>query len=167
MDVTIIGNFDVISRTNEFSFSKNRYWYEYFTGDSIEIQDGKITVELKPGEFRIYTSEKIPTPANGKELITDLKNNHEEKINTYTLSQNYPNPFNPITTITYQIPQTDRVILKVYDVLGREIKTLVDEIKQPGRYEVEFNASGLSSGIYFYRIQAGSYSETKNMILLK
>ncbi len=91
----------------------------------------------------------------------------KNSIINFHLSQNYPNPFNPITTITYQIPQTDRVILKVYDVLGREIKTLVDEIKQPGRYEVEFNASGLSSGIYFYRIQAGSYSETKNMILLK
>ena len=90
----------------------------------------------------------------------------------FQLESNYPNPFNPSTVINYQLPTASKVILKVYDVLGREIATLVNEEKSPGFYEVEFNChSGegrnLSSGIYFYRIQAGSFVSTKKMILLK
>ncbi len=84
-----------------------------------------------------------------------------------SLEQNYPNPFNPVTTIKYQIPELSFVILKVYDVLGREVVTLVNEEKQTGSYEVEFDATSLSSGIYFYRLQAGSFVETKKMVLIK
>jgi len=85
----------------------------------------------------------------------------------FNLSQNYPNPFNPATTITYQIPEREFVTIKVYDILGREVATLVNEEKPAGSYEIQFNASGLTSGIYFYQLKAGSYSETKKMILLK
>lgn len=92
----------------------------------------------------------------------------------FELSQNYPNPFNPITKIGYSVPVLDanfasstKVILKVYDVLGREVATLVDEVKQPGSYEVEFDGSKLSSGVYFYKFQAGKYSSAKKMILLR
>jgi 3-phytase len=84
----------------------------------------------------------------------------------YDLSQNYPNPFNPSTKIKYQIPDINFVTLKVYDVLGNEIETLVDEEKQIGYHNIEFNASTLSSGVYFYRLQAGNYIETKKMVLL-
>jgi len=89
----------------------------------------------------------------------------------FSLGQNYPNPFNPSTTIKYQIPELSFVTLKVYDVLGNEIVTLVNEEEPAGEYEVEFSSSGgandLSSGIYFYQIKAGSYIETKKMILLR
>ena len=92
----------------------------------------------------------------------------------FSLAQNYPNPFNPSTTIRYSIPNVtlsgvegSRVLLKVYDVLGNEIATLVNEEKPAGNYKVEFNASNLASGIYFYRLQAGSFVETKKMILLR
>ena len=85
----------------------------------------------------------------------------------FFLSQNYPNPFNPITTIKYQIPELSNVTLKVYDVLGNEIASPVNEEKPSGSYEVEFNATILSSGIYFYRLQAGSFVETKKMVLMK
>ena len=85
----------------------------------------------------------------------------------FELLQNYPNPFNPSTTINYQIPELSNVVLKVYDVLGNEISVLVNESKQPGYYEVELNATSLPSGIYFYRLQAGSFVETKKMILIK
>jgi len=85
----------------------------------------------------------------------------------FTLLQNYPNPFNPATTINFEIPEREFVTLKVYDILGREFATLVDEEKPAGSYEVQFSASGLTSGIYFYQFQAGNYSETKKMILLK
>jgi len=85
----------------------------------------------------------------------------------YQLFQNFPNPFNPITKINYQIPELSFVTLKVYDVLGSEIVTLVNEEKPIGSYEVKFDATNLPSGIYFYRIQAGSFVETKKMLLLK
>ncbi|HSD62684.1 MAG TPA: T9SS type A sorting domain-containing protein [Ignavibacteriaceae bacterium] len=87
----------------------------------------------------------------------------------FFLFQNYPNPFNPSTVIKYQVPELSKVKLTVYDVLGREIKTLVNEEKPVGSYEVEFSAKGgnLSSGIYFYRIEAGKFSDAKKFVLLK
>jgi len=85
----------------------------------------------------------------------------------FNLEQNYPNPFNPTTIINYQIPKRGLVVLKVYDILGREVTTLVNEEKQAGSYEVEFNGSSFSSGVYFYRIEAGSFSDTKKLLLLK
>ena len=85
----------------------------------------------------------------------------------YFLYQNYPNPFNPSTVIGYRIPEKSFVNLTVYDVLGNEISILVNETKEPGSYEVNFDASGLSSGIYIYKITAGSFQENKKMILLR
>ena len=85
----------------------------------------------------------------------------------FELSQNYPNPFNPTTTIQYAIPQSEHVTLKVYDELGNEVRTLVNGEKSAGEYNVEFNGSNLSSGIYFYKISAGNYSEVKKLMLLK
>jgi len=85
----------------------------------------------------------------------------------YNLAQNYPNPFNPVTTIQYSLTQRSNVTLKVYDVLGKEIAVLVNEEKDRGVYNVNFDATGLASGMYMYRIQAGSFAETKKMILLR
>jgi hypothetical protein len=85
----------------------------------------------------------------------------------YSLSQNYPNPFNPITNIKYSIKDQKLVTLKIYDILGREVKTLVNEIKTPGEYLVSFNGSELSSGIYFYRIIVGDFTAVKRMLMIK
>ena len=85
----------------------------------------------------------------------------------FALMQNYPNPFNPSTKITFQIPESGLVSLKIYDVLGIEIATLVNEEKNPGKYEVDFNASNLSSGIYFYTLRAGNFVSIKKMMLIK
>ena len=85
----------------------------------------------------------------------------------YELSQNYPNPFNPSTTIKYQIPELSFVTLKVYDVLGIEVATLINGEKPVGSYEVEFDGTGLPSGVYFYRLKTGSYFQTRKMVLLK
>ncbi len=85
----------------------------------------------------------------------------------FELAQNYPNPFNPMTTIRYQIPTAETVSLKVYDVLGKEVATLVSGRQEAGSYVVPFNAAGLSSGMYFYRLQAGSFAETRKMMLVK
>jgi hypothetical protein len=89
------------------------------------------------------------------------------RIMTFSFSQNYPNPFNPTTKIQYQLPELSKVKLTVYDMLGREIKTLVNEEKPAGSYEVKFDGTGLPSGIYFYRIETGKFSDTKKFILLK
>ncbi|MFZ1279501.1 MAG: T9SS type A sorting domain-containing protein, partial [Ignavibacteriaceae bacterium] len=85
----------------------------------------------------------------------------------FSLAQNYPNPFNPSTSIQYAISSGQLVTLKVYDVLGKEIATLVNEEKSVGSYEIGFNASHLASGIYYYQLRTGDYVETKKMILLK
>jgi hypothetical protein len=94
--------------------------------------------------------------------------------NGFSLFQNYPNPFNPATTIKYTVPAGEtqnlaslRVTLKIYDVLGRNIATLIDGLQSPGQYSVVFNASNLPSGIYLYTLQAGKFIETKKMMLLK
>jgi photosystem II stability/assembly factor-like uncharacterized protein len=85
----------------------------------------------------------------------------------YNLAQNYPNPFNPATLISFSIPNDEFVILKIYDVLGREIAQIINERKSAGTYQVEFNASSLNSGVYYYTITAGGYTETKKMMLVK
>lgn len=98
---------------------------------------------------------------------TNISDNVNEIPTSTELSQNYPNPFNPTTTIKYSIPQSGFVTLKVYDVLGKEIFLLVDEEKQPGIYQIEFDAEKLSSGIYFYQLQYGATIINKKMLLLK
>jgi hypothetical protein len=85
----------------------------------------------------------------------------------YQLAQNYPNPFNPTTTIRFEIPAEVHVALKVYNVLGQEVLVVVDEVKQPGRYDVRVEASALASGPYFYRLRAGDFVETRKFVLLR
>jgi hypothetical protein len=85
----------------------------------------------------------------------------------FALEQNYPNPFNPTTAISYQLTAGSLVTLKVYDILGREVTTLVNEMKGPGVYSVQFDGSGMASGIYFYRLQAGEFAETRKLMLLR
>ena len=94
-------------------------------------------------------------------------NSNNEVPRNYFLSQNYPNPFNPTTIINYGTPKTGNVTLKVYDILGREIATLVDEVKQPGIYQVSFGTENLASGVYFYKMTAGDFSSVRKMNLLK
>lgn len=90
-----------------------------------------------------------------------------ERVIDYSLAQNYPNPFNPTTTIDFQIPSNGFVTLKVYDLLGKEVATLVNEAKTSGKHSVEFNASELSSGIYLYELRSGSFLSTKKLVLMK
>ena len=85
----------------------------------------------------------------------------------FALYQNYPNPFNPTTKIRYQLPKESKVIIKIYDIRGAEVITLLNEEKEAGIYEVIFNARNYSSGVYFYRLQAGNFVETKKMVLMK
>lgn len=91
----------------------------------------------------------------------------ETRPSGFALMQNYPNPFNPTTAISYELSANSFVSLKVYDVLGREVGTLVNKVEQPGSYTVTFDASGLASGVYFYKLKAGSYSQTRKLVILK
>jgi hypothetical protein len=86
---------------------------------------------------------------------------------TFSLNQNYPNPFNPVTKIEYALPNDAKVTIKIFDMLGREVKVLVNEVKKAGYYSVEWNGSQLSSGVYFYKMQAGDFNAVKKMILIK
>ncbi|MFC2093451.1 T9SS type A sorting domain-containing protein [Bacteroidota bacterium] len=100
-------------------------------------------------------------------ILVGVENNSPNVVTNYSLSQNYPNPFNPVTTIKYQIPKSSFVILKVYDVLGKEVATLLNEKQNAGSYEVEFDGKDYSSGIYFYKLVTEDYTNVKKMILLK
>jgi hypothetical protein len=138
------------------------------------------TILLKDGftfNYRIIAKDKsiIPETSNSPDTgyykcIWNGPTGIDDKTQfqlSFFLSQNYPNPFNPSTIISYQLPVSGDVTLKVYDVLGREAAVLVNEEKQPGVYEVEFDGSHLSSGIYFYTLEAGEFRDTKKLIFLK
>ena len=101
--------------------------------------------------------------------VTDVEENSssKEKPHSFFLEQNYPNPFNPTTVINYQLPEGAFVVLKVFDLLGREIKTLVNEHQDSGKYSVQFSSLNLSSGLYLYKIDAGAYHDIKKLLVLK
>jgi hypothetical protein len=99
--------------------------------------------------------------------ITGIAETDKTSPDQFLLEQNYPNPFNPVSKIKYSVPQHSQVIIKVLDILGNEIETLTNEEKSAGIYEISFNADHLPSGVYFYKMQAGQFIETKKMILLK
>jgi hypothetical protein len=129
-------------------------------GAIITWGDSRVTA----GSFDIYAQQINASGQLG--VVTSVEDLSSATPQEFHLDQNYPNPFNPSTNINYSIPQSGLVSLKVYDVLGKEVATLVNEEKTAGSYEVEFNALQLSSGIYFYKLQAGSFVETKKMILI-
>ena len=106
----------------------------------------------------------LRTTNGGVTGVTDKSN---EIPLSFTLDQNYPNPFNPGTMISFDVPSKSFVTLKVFDALGREVSTLLAEELSAGAYSRRWNAANVPSGVYFYRLQAGEYVETKRMILLK
>ncbi|MBL8008864.1 MAG: T9SS type A sorting domain-containing protein [Ignavibacteria bacterium] len=101
-------------------------------------------------------------------LLTSVSQNSTTAVpEVYSLSQNYPNPFNPSTKINFSIPKSGIVTIKIYDILGKEVMTLVNEMKQAGNYETEFTATNLASGAYFYRMESGEFKDIKRMVLIK
>jgi 1,4-alpha-glucan branching enzyme len=164
MNVAVMGNFDIVAQNYQTLFQNTGKWYEFFSGDSLNVSDVNMYINLQPGEFRLYTTQRIIKT----DIINDVKT--ENAIpNDFSLSQNYPNPFNPSTVISYQLPASGYVTLKVFDLLGREVVTLVDEFKNAGTYNSQFSIlnSQLPSGIYFYRLQSGKFISTKKMVLIK
>ncbi|MBU2494018.1 MAG: CotH kinase family protein [Bacteroidetes bacterium] len=188
-------NEDEIYTENKYSFSVNDFVSNINNVDSVTFFVNTSTAQIKTQNDSIYITANsdyevllrgIAWRDNKKVdfspayLIKNGITSVEEKTNTinseYSLSQNYPNPFNPTTTISFTIPNVEDAnfapsTLKVFDVLGREVATLVNEYKSAGTYKVEFDASsaggGLSSGIYFYTITSGKFFATKKMLLIK
>jgi len=118
------------------------------------------------GDYWAFFLESTPGATNDNAVSVN-DNNEDLVITEYKLSQNYPNPFNPSTVIKFSIPESDFVTLKVFSVLGQDVAELVNEVKAAGNYKVIFDASQLTTGIYFYTVQAGKFSLTKKMLLLK
>lgn len=135
----------------------------YFKGSMDNLQ---IFNRALSAEEIVEGYEKIKTAAIRD--IVSVEDNETGLIPLrFELLQNYPNPFNPTTTINYHIAEVGNVQLIIYDILGREVSTLINEVKEPGKYEVKFNGSNLSSGVYFYRLKTGSFIDTKKFVLVK
>jgi hypothetical protein len=133
---------------------------------STSLESIDVTKEIVNNAINFYNTNFSYVPVGVIRQPTD------ELPTEYSLSQNYPNPFNPSTTIKYSIPNVESghaptVLLKVYDILGREVATLVNKQQKAGNYEVTFNALNLTSGVYFYRLKSGGFTQSKKMILLK
>jgi hypothetical protein len=141
---------------------KQTFSYSFIMNDPSDDQS-RFGFDIGASSDDVYFDNIRITSGNIPTSISNTKPNPK----SYELIQNYPNPFNPSTTIHYSIPKLSFVSLKIYDVLGSEISTLVNEEKQAGTYEVKFDAGGLSSGVYFYQLNAGDFEETKKMILIR
>jgi hypothetical protein len=136
----------------------------FYTHDSC-YTGGKVGMKYFGGIDSLGGVVHYDTFGNPPPVGIDIS--QEDNVKEFNLSQNYPNPFNPYTTIKYSIPRQGLVNIKIYDILGNEVATLVNEEKVAGNYEVKFDASKLSSGTYFYRTQVGDFIQNKKMLLLK
>jgi len=195
--IELIANADIdvgyISVSIDYNLINTAYRFDAIGGSILinDIYGNRLFQEVKPNDIEFADGYGQATAiSNGFVLIgapnrddnsgtvyfyqynptvTTIKDSDDgiDKVLKFTIFQNYPNPFNPSTIISYQVPKLSQVILKVYDVLGSEVAVLVNREQQVGSYEVEFNASKLSSGIYYYQLQAGSFIQTKKMILLR
>ena len=175
--VPSVYGFNIYKKINDGNWVLLATVYENKYIDSLEV------ISSPPGQRGDYVYYKITAIINEQQEESDFSNEvgvtvdskkRKEKTNnnpiqvfSYSLTQNYPNPFNPVTTINYSIQNSGNVQLKVYDILGNEVVTLVDEQKQEGSYSIKFDASKLPSGIYFYRLISDNFISTKKLILLK
>jgi hypothetical protein len=145
----------------------------------IHINTGNVTIPAGDSTQWVYYAIAYDTSevkmlqaltdviARSKSLLTSVEQIGTQIPITHALLQNYPNPFNPTTVVSYQLPAFSEVRLGVYDLLGRELAILVNERQEAGRYQVTFNAAGLAGGVYFYRLQSGTFQETRRMMLVK
>ena len=142
----------------------NQITYDHLFPFPMILKDSSLFIGGDPNDS--LTKSNIYVMKLDQKFGTGVNDDYQF-LNSYELYQNYPNPFNPSTRIQYSVSSTQKITLKVYDVLGNEIATLVNEEKPAGNYEVEFDGTGLPSGIYFYQLKARSFVDTKKMILLK
>ncbi len=147
--------------------NRNKIWNDLYSNISIGENLMTNIIPTTKRENQKYNVFGDPTIVLKFDPLADTKTIILQFPADYKLGQNYPNPFNPETTITYSIPKQEFVIIKVYNILGSEVATLINRNLSPGNYEIKFDASNLPSGTYFYRFTAGAYVETRKMLLLK
>jgi hypothetical protein len=168
-DTVLVGNTGFGKLTNAIAFDENDNLYG-IVGSATEVADF-ISIDVSNGSGTLIGSVGFEGLL-GLAYIETVVVNVEDDVNgsipsEYALRQNYPNPFNPATKINFVIPEASFVELKVYNILGKEVATLVYDERSAGYYEIEFNAQGLPSGVYLYKLKAGEFAETKKMLLLK
>jgi hypothetical protein len=154
------GNFQHLYRVGT-GYRPSGIVYEDFTGNGVK-DVGVICSPATSGVGINYVNilEGIGGTVSVDEIIIKIPDQYE-------LFQNYPNPFNPSTKITFTLPEASQVKLTVFNILGEEVKTLINENRDAGHHTVDFNASGFSSGVYLYKIQAGNFVQVRKMILTK
>ncbi|MCA9734644.1 MAG: T9SS type A sorting domain-containing protein [Deferribacteres bacterium] len=170
MDVFVIGNFDVNSTTTAANFQHAGTWYDYFTGVSVDVSDPAMEMTFAPGEFHIYTTVPLPVPET--KAATEVAENDATIELEFQLLQNYPNPFNPETSIPFSLKENSYVSLKIYDLLGHEIRALVHAPLAAGSHEITWDGrdssgSPVAGGVYFIRIQAREFTAVKKAVLLR
>jgi len=167
MDVVIAGNFAVEERSLSIDFPRQGEWFDFVTGTSEQIDGVSADFDLAPGEFRIYTSRFVE-PAEENVFFPVGEDGFTTIPDEFDLKPNFPNPFNPATQLTYEVPHEAGVTLTVYDILGREIATILDDPQhRAGTFTVTFDGSSYSSGVYIARLVSGSTSIIQKMTLVK
>jgi len=172
MNVTIIGNFGVIASDINPQFQHAGVWYNYFYGDSISITNTSENMYLNPGEFHIFTDKKLESPGSGMiDAVEYVKSEIPEKFQIF---QNYPNPFNSTTVIRYSLTELEpkHTTIKIFNIMGQHIKTLVDKKQAVGFYHVEWDGTDINqipvaSGVYLYSIKSGNNRALSKLALVK
>ncbi|MEZ4883676.1 MAG: alpha-amylase family glycosyl hydrolase [Chitinophagales bacterium] len=163
MDAIIVGNFDVVQKTKLVTFTKFGTWYDFLTGEELEILDTFRDVTLAPGEFHIYTSAPLPSPADI--LMTSIED-HEVLTAKYQI-RHFPNPFQQTATIEYALPKAANVSVRIFNVLGEEIEVLFEGKQNAGLQSLQWNASDFPNGTYFYQVDIEGERVSDRLLLLK
>jgi outer membrane protein assembly factor BamB len=153
--------FYALNKTGELLWKVPLNGYEYYSSPAIG-SDGTLYIGTSLSTFFQHHVDNLIAVNNKPNSVEE-----EEKKIDFRLEQNYPNPFNPVTKIKFSTPIANNIKLIVYDILGKEITTLLNEYKQPGEYEINFDAKGLPSGVYYYVMTTGEYSIAKKLIIVK
>lgn len=160
MNVAVQGNFDVTTTAVNNPFPNTGWWYEYFSGDSLLVQDAAAPLMLDPGEYRLYTTKRIERPdplplVTGRPVV--VKDRFDLEV--------FPNPSDGRSIVAYQLEHNGRVRLDLFDALGRRVKTIVDAVQPPGHQQIPLG-SGLAPGTYLLRLQVGRAVETRRMVVM-
>ncbi len=163
MDAVVVGNFAVSGRTATPGFLYTGTWYEYFSGDSLEVTDTSMTIDLQAGEFRVYTTERLPQPEPG--IITVGNEDVPVAAASFDMDPAYPNPASTVATVSFRTATTGFVTLRLFDALGREVGRIVDGDLPAGEHVRGIDVAGLASGVYFYQLTADGRRKTKSLVI--
>ena len=167
MNAVLVGNFDVVDQTKNLFFPHTGQWYDYLTGDSLIVDSAREEIYLAPGEFLLWTDERLQAP-----LITRVGDTNVDPPGSFRLYQNFPNPFNPETTIRFDMERASFVSLDILNINGQKIRTLVDDYWDSGEHRLLWDGKNdadvdVANGVYLCRISAAQWGEVKKMILLR